>query len=71
MASKPHLEALKLLEQQIEVSGVYNRSRERAQQIAEQHGWPVFDSVEAIAADSSTDGVIVLTPPHQPNEEGV
>lgn len=65
MASKPHLEALKLLEQQVEVSGVYNRSRERAEEIADQHGWPVFDSVEAIAADSSTHGVIVLTPPHQ------
>jgi len=65
MASKPHLEALKLLEQQVEVSGVYNRSRERAEEIADQHGWPVFDSVEAIAADSSTRGVIVLTPPHQ------
>lgn len=65
MASKPHLEALKLLEQQIEVSGVCNRSRERAEEIAQQHDWPVFDSIEAIAADRTTDGVIVLTPPHQ------
>ena len=65
MASKPHLEALKLLSGQIEVSGVFNRTLDKAQLVAKHGNWRVFNSVDAIAADSSTDGVILLTPPHQ------
>lgn len=68
MASKPHLEALKQLERQVRVSGVFNRSRGRAEEVAGQQSYAVFDSVEDIAADSSTDAVIVLTPPHQRRE---
>lgn len=65
MASKPHLDALELLQDQIRVSGVFNRSRERVEAVAAQSGYAVFDSVEAIAADSATQAVIVLTPPNQ------
>lgn len=67
MASKPHLDGLSELvaNKQVVVSGIHNRSKAKAESIASNYGFPVFDSVEAIAADESTDGVIVLTPPNQ------
>lgn len=65
MASKPHLEALRQLEGQVELVGVCNRSPERALQVAEQYGVPVFDSIEAIARNESVEMVILATPPDQ------
>lgn len=65
MASKPHLEALRQLEGKVEIAGVYNRSQPRAQEVAAQYGVPVFDSIDAIAADTSVAAVILVTPPDQ------
>ena len=68
MASKPHLGALAELRGQVEVSGVHNRSPERAQAVAEEIGVRRFAGIEEIAADPGTDGVILLTPPDQRTE---
>ena len=43
LATKPHMDALKLLQDQIRVSGVLNRSRERAEEVATQSGNAVLD----------------------------
>lgn len=65
MATRPHLEALAELRGKVEVSGVYNRSRPKADAVRARYGFPVFDSLEAVAADPATDGVIIATPPNQ------
>ena len=65
MATKPHLEGLDELRGRVEVSGVYNRSRAKAEAVRDTFGFPVFDSLQAIAADPGTDGVIIATPPNQ------
>lgn len=65
MASKPHLEALKQLQDKVEIAGVYNRSQPRAAEAAERYGVPIYDSIDAIAADSSVAAVILVTPPDQ------
>ncbi len=65
MATKPHLMALDQLRGRVEVSGVYNRSRAKADAVSEQFGFAVFDSLDAIADDPGTDAVIVATPPNQ------
>ena len=65
MATKPHLDALAELRGRVEVSGVFNRTRAKADAVHERFGFPVFDSLDAIAADPSTDGVIIATPPNQ------
>lgn len=65
MATKPHLEALAQLKGRVDVSGVFNRSRSKAIAVQEKFGFEMFDSLEAIAADARTDGVILATPPNQ------
>ena len=65
MAAKPHLQALKLLADQIAVSGVHNRSRATAEKISAEYGFSVIERAEDIAANPSIDGVILLTPPDQ------
>ncbi len=65
MATRPHLEALDQLRGRVEVSGVFNRSLEKAEAVRQTYGWKVFDSLDAIAADAGTDGVIIATPPNQ------
>lgn len=68
MATKPHLDALAELKGRVAVSGVFNRTRSKAVAVQEKFGFPVFDSLEAIAADAGTDGVIIATPPNQRSE---
>lgn len=68
MASKPHLEALQELSGSVTVSGIYNRSPAPAKKLASATGYRVFQSIEDIAADTQTDGVIVITPPNQRQE---
>ncbi|KAJ55864.1 hypothetical protein ACMU_08820 [Actibacterium mucosum KCTC 23349] len=63
MASKPHLAALKLLADQIEVVGLYSRSESRRAAMAAETGWPAFDSLQAVA-NSDAQVVIVITPPN-------
>ncbi|SNT73771.1 Gfo/Idh/MocA family protein [Paracoccus seriniphilus] len=65
MATKPHLEALAELKGRVNVSGVFNRSPAKAEAVSKTFGFPVFDSLAAIAADPGTDGVIIATPPNQ------
>lgn len=65
MATKPHLLALEELRGRVEVSGVFNRTRAKAEAVGADHGWRVFDTLDAIAIDPGTDGVIVATPPDQ------
>ncbi|WP_417271202.1 Gfo/Idh/MocA family protein [Celeribacter sp.] len=65
MATKPHLEALDELRGKVHVSGVFNRTRAKAEAVSETFGFPVFDSLDAIAADPNTGGVIIATPPNQ------
>lgn len=65
MATKPHLEALTELRDRVAVSGVFNRTRSKAEAVRDKFGFAVFDNVAAIAADPNTDGVIIATPPNQ------
>jgi predicted dehydrogenase len=65
MATKPHLDALAELRGKVNVSGVFNRTRAKADAVSEAFGFPVFDNLDAIAADPHTDGVIIATPPNQ------
>lgn len=65
MATRPHLDALAQLQGRIEVSGVFNRTRVKAEAVSRNYGFPVFESLDAIAADDSTDAVIIATPPNQ------
>ncbi len=65
MATKPHLDALAELRGKVNVSGVFNRTRAKAEAVSESFGFPVFGSIDVIAADPNTDGVLVATPPNQ------
>lgn len=65
MATKPHLDALAELNGQVAVSGVFNRSPAKALAVRDRYGFAVFDSLERIAADPDTNGVIIATPPNQ------
>lgn len=68
MASKPHLEALAELRGQVEVSGVWDRNPDKVAAVGDSFGFPGFDSLQAIADDAGTDGVILLTPPNYRQE---
>lgn len=63
MASKPHLEALAGLSAEIEVAGIYNRSRSKAEAIAASSGYSIYERPEDIAADPVVDIVLLITPP--------
>ncbi|WP_380058796.1 Gfo/Idh/MocA family protein (plasmid) [Falsihalocynthiibacter sp. SS001] len=63
MAAKPHLAALKELAGKVEVGGVFARSPETRQVVADTWGWPTYESLDDIAK-SDVDGAIVITPPH-------
>lgn len=65
MATKPHLGALAELRGRVDVSGVFNRSPAKAEAVGAKFGVPVFVSLQAIAEDPATDGVIIATPPKQ------
>ena len=65
MAAKPHLEALSDRGLGVDVAGVFNRSRAKAESVAESGSYPVFDSLEQIAADPGVEGIILATPPDQ------
>lgn len=65
MATKPHLEALTDPACLVEVSGVHNRTRAKAQVVADRYGYHIFESLEDIANDAETEGVIITTPPDQ------
>ena len=65
MAAKPHLEALSDAACNVDVAGIHNRSRGKAEILAESHGYRVFGSLEEIADDRDVEGVIITTPPDQ------
>jgi len=68
MATKPHLEALLDPACGVEVAGIFNRSRGKAEIVAETCGYRIFDSLEEIANDPEVEGVILATPPDQRDE---
>lgn len=63
MAAKPHLEALAQPGSPVRVTGIFNRGRARSEDVSARSGYTIFDSIEAIAQDPQTEGVILLTPP--------
>lgn len=65
MATKPHLEALSELSGKVEVSGVLNRTRAKADAVSVRYGWPVFENLDEVLKDDATDGAIIATPPNQ------
>jgi UDP-N-acetyl-2-amino-2-deoxyglucuronate dehydrogenase len=65
MATRPHLQALKDPDCLVDLAGLYNRSRAKAEIVAESGGYSVFDSLEDIANDADIEGVIITTPPDQ------
>lgn len=66
MASKPHFGALRDLTRDgaVRVLSVHTRDAARRQSAAEALGARPAESVQAIAADSEVDGVLLLTPPN-------
>ncbi|MFV0360809.1 Gfo/Idh/MocA family protein [Tropicimonas sp.] len=64
MASRPHLESLADLRGEIEVSGLFDRNDWKVAAACAAHGFPAFDSFDAVVDDPGTDAVIVLTPPN-------
>jgi UDP-N-acetyl-2-amino-2-deoxyglucuronate dehydrogenase len=63
LAAEPHALALRDLRDEVTVLGVAGRSRERLARYAASHGFPVFDSYEALLDHPLLDAVVVLTPP--------
>lgn len=61
--SKPHLEALDELKDQIEVVGVFNRSPARAEKVKARYGYRIYNNAQEIADDPAVDIVLLLTPP--------
>jgi len=64
MASKPHLLALEDLSERIEVRGIYDPAEEARTRVHDTYGFPVAESVEALAADPAVDAVALITPPN-------
>ncbi|OCW58736.1 Gfo/Idh/MocA family protein [Hoeflea olei] len=65
MATRPHLAALGLPLDGVELSGVMSRSRATADAVAGPAGLRRYDGIGEICADASIDGVILATPPDQ------
>lgn len=68
MATRPHLEAFTDPSSLVEVAGIHNRSRARAEAVAERYGHRIYDTLEDIAADARVEAVVVATPPDQRGE---
>jgi len=64
MAAAPHARALQELADRVEVRGVYSRDADRRAAFADQFGFPVAPSIEALAGDDRLDAVILITPPN-------
>nr|WP_321457840.1 Gfo/Idh/MocA family oxidoreductase [uncultured Cohaesibacter sp.] len=68
MAARAHVAALESLNERIELTGLYMRSKTRRDSAAEAMQIKAFPSVEAIAADPETEAVLLLTPPDSRKE---
>ena len=64
MSSRPHLEALMQLCGVAEVVGVCSRSKEKAQKVSHDYGFPACDTLEELLGCNGLDAVILLTPPN-------
>lgn len=64
MAAKPHALALRDLADRISVRGCYARSEASRQNFADAYGFPVTDDLDALIADPTVDGALILTPPN-------
>jgi len=69
MASRPHLDALAELAPVHRLHGVFVRNAERREQVAGQYGVKAYTSLEAIAADTAVDIVLLVTPPDARREQ--
>lgn len=63
MGARPHGRALEELRGRVEVAGVLTRRPESVRAFAEAHGFPVADSLDALADDPTVDAALILTPP--------
>jgi len=64
MAAKPHALALNDLRDQIDVRGVYARTKHSVSSFCDTHNFPAADDIEALASDPSVDAVLLITPPN-------
>jgi UDP-N-acetyl-2-amino-2-deoxyglucuronate dehydrogenase len=64
MAAKPHALALNDLRDQIDVRGVYARTKHAVSSFCDTHNFPAADDIEALASDPSVDAVLLITPPN-------
>ena len=64
LAARPHALAFNDLRDEVEVTGVLGRSRERLESFAQEYDFPIGESLEAVLADPGVDAILVLTPPH-------
>ncbi len=63
MAAKPHLDALALLTSDVHLTGVFARSPEHRNTMAQKLGVLSYASPTDIAADNNVDCVLLITPP--------
>ncbi|WP_244492404.1 Gfo/Idh/MocA family protein [Aureimonas sp. AU22] len=63
MASAPHVAALRVLGNRVEVAAAFSPSPERRAAFERAHGLPMATSLEAILDDPSIPAVLILTPP--------
>ena len=65
MAAKPHAGALRDLEEILDVRGVFSRDPDKRAAFAENFGFPVANSIDALADDPELKAVILITPPSE------
>lgn len=63
MAVAPHAQSLRDLSARVDVAAAFSPTRARRDAFNARFGFPVTDSLEAIASDRSIDAVLLLTPP--------
>jgi len=62
MAVRPHMLSLQDLAGDVEVCGVYARTRAAREAFALESGFPVADSIDALLSKPNLDAVLLLTP---------
>ncbi|MDA4847487.1 Gfo/Idh/MocA family protein [Hoeflea poritis] len=65
MAAKPHAGALRDLEEILDVRGVFSRNPDKRAAFAGNYGFPIADSIDALADDPELNAAILITPPSE------
>ena len=68
MASNPHLEALELLSDIVEISGVHVRSPDKIAAQAKERSLPIAEDLKQLVEAEATQACLVLTPPNARKE---